>query len=161
VSACGHQFFYLARIDNFASSAAHNTPCAPALLEQLRELATLTYVHGKRSWRGERWGISKKEVTATQLGFYLLLLFLSPHPPPLSFPHPYPFLFKLRRRRRPDSVRPAHITINLSDKEKGSLSDEEKGGERLLWTRFFKGGSVTPPKRRRSGRPRRRMSRSG
>jgi hypothetical protein len=78
VSACGHQFFYLARIDNFALSAEHNTPCAPALLEQLRELATLTYVHGKRSWRGECWGISKKEVTATQLGFYLLLLFLSP-----------------------------------------------------------------------------------
>ena len=85
------------RIDDFASSAAHNTPCAPALLEQLRELATLTYAHGKRSWRGERWGISKKEVTATQLCFYLLLLFLSPHPPPLSFPHPYPFLFKLQR----------------------------------------------------------------
>ena len=33
-----------------------------------------------------------------------------------------------------DSIRPAHITINLSDKEKGGLSDEEKGGERLLWT---------------------------
>ena len=33
-----------------------------------------------------------------------------------------------------DSVRPAHITINLSDKEKGGLSDEEKGGGRLLWT---------------------------
>ena len=28
----------------------------------------------------------------------------------------------------------AHITINLSDKEKGGLSDEEKGRERLLWT---------------------------
>ena len=27
-----------------------------------------------------------------------------------------------------DSVRPTHITINLSDKEKGGLSDEEKGG---------------------------------
>ena len=26
------------------------------------------------------------------------------------------------------SVRPAHITINLLDKEKGGLSDEEKGG---------------------------------
>ena len=26
------------------------------------------------------------------------------------------------------SVRPAHITINLSNKEKGGLSDEEKGG---------------------------------
>ena len=32
-----------------------------------------------------------------------------------------------------DSVRPAHITMNLSDKEKGGLSDEEKGGEWLLW----------------------------
>ena len=27
-----------------------------------------------------------------------------------------------------DSVRPAHITINLSGKEKGGLSDKEKGG---------------------------------
>ncbi len=27
-----------------------------------------------------------------------------------------------------DSVCPTHITIHLSDKEKGSLSDEEKGG---------------------------------
>jgi hypothetical protein len=27
-----------------------------------------------------------------------------------------------------DSVRPAHITINLLDKETGGLSDEEKGG---------------------------------
>jgi hypothetical protein len=27
-----------------------------------------------------------------------------------------------------DSIRPAHITINLSDKEKGGLSDEEKEG---------------------------------
>jgi hypothetical protein len=27
-----------------------------------------------------------------------------------------------------DSVRPAHTTINLSDKEKGGLSDEETGG---------------------------------
>jgi len=60
-----------------------------------------------------------------------------------------------------DSVCPAHITINLSDKEKGGLLDEEKRGEQLLWTRFFKGGSVTPPKRRRSGRPRRRRRRSG
>jgi len=33
-----------------------------------------------------------------------------------------------------DSVRPTHITINLSDKEKGCLLDKEKGGERLLWT---------------------------
>ena len=33
-----------------------------------------------------------------------------------------------------DSVRPAHITINLLDKEKGGISDEEKGGEWLLWT---------------------------
>ena len=32
------------------------------------------------------------------------------------------------------SVRPAHITINLLDVEKGGLSDEEKKGERLLWT---------------------------
>jgi len=27
-----------------------------------------------------------------------------------------------------DSVCPTHITINLSDKEKGGLSDEERGG---------------------------------
>ena len=27
-----------------------------------------------------------------------------------------------------DSIRPAHITINLSDKEKGGLLDEEKEG---------------------------------
>jgi hypothetical protein len=27
-----------------------------------------------------------------------------------------------------DSVRPTHTTINLSDKEKGGLSDEETGG---------------------------------
>ena len=52
-----------------------------------------------------------------------------------------------------DSVRPTHININLSDKEKGGLLDEEKGGERLLWMRIFKGGSVTPPMRRRSERP--------
>ena len=91
MSVCGHQFVYLARIDDFASSAPHNTPRAPALLEQLRELATLTYVHGKRSWQGERWGISKKEVTDTQLGFYLLLLFLSPHPPPSPSPILIPF----------------------------------------------------------------------
>jgi len=48
---------------------------------------------------------------------------------------------------------PPHTTINLSGKEKGSLSDEEKGGGRLLWTRIFEGGTVTPPTRRRSGRP--------
>jgi hypothetical protein len=36
------------------------------------------------------------------------------------------------------------------DVEKGGLSDEEKKGERLLWTRIFKGGLVTPPTRRRS-----------
>ena len=41
---------------NFASSAAHNTPPSTALLEQPQELAALTYVHGKCSWRGERWG---------------------------------------------------------------------------------------------------------
>ena len=51
-----------------------------------------------------------------------------------------------------NSVRPAHITKNLSDKEKGGLLDEEKWGEQLLWTRIFKGGLVTPPTRRRSGR---------
>jgi hypothetical protein len=50
-----------------------------------------------------------------------------------------------------DSVRPTHTTINLSDKEKGGLSDEETGGEWLLWTQIFEGGSVTPPTRRRSG----------
>jgi hypothetical protein len=60
-----------------------------------------------------------------------------------------------------DSVCPAHITINLSDKEKGGLSDEEKEGERLLWTQIFKGGLVMPPARRRSERPRRRRRRSG
>jgi len=83
-------FLPRARIDDFASSAA---PRAPALPEQLRELATLTYVHGKRSWRGERWGGSKKEVTATQIGFYFITSIFIPSPPPLSFPHPYPFLF--------------------------------------------------------------------
>ena len=59
-----------------------------------------------------------------------------------------------------DSLRPAHITINLSDKKKGGLLDKEKMGEWLLWTRIFKGGSVMPPMRRRSRRPqwRRRMS---
>jgi hypothetical protein len=60
-----------------------------------------------------------------------------------------------------DSVRRAHITINLSDKEKGGLLDKEKGGEWLLWTRIFKGGSVTPPTRRRSGRLQLRRRRSG
>ena len=61
----------------------------------------------------------------------------------------------------PDSVRPAHITINLLDKEKSGLLDEEKGGEWLLWTRIFRGGSVTPPMRRRSKQLRRRRRRSG
>jgi len=60
-----------------------------------------------------------------------------------------------------DSVRPTDITINLSDKEKSGLSDEEKGGEWLLWTRIFKGGLVTPPTRRASGQPQRRRRRSG
>ena len=92
----GHQFFYLTQFRNFASSAAHNTPPSPALLEQPRELVTLTYVHGKCSWRGERWGGSKKEVTATQIGFLFYYLYFYPlTPPPISFPHPYPFPFKL------------------------------------------------------------------
>ena len=47
-----------------------------------------------------------------------------------------------------NSVRPTHITINLSDMEKGGLLDKEKGGKWLLWTRIFKGGSVTLPTRR-------------
>ncbi len=38
-----------------------------------------------------------------------------------------------------DSVRPIHITIHHSDKEKGGLTVKEKRGERLLWTRIFKG----------------------
>jgi hypothetical protein len=37
----------------------------------------------------------------------------------------------------------------------------EGGGEWLLWTRIFEGGSVTPPTRRRSGQPRQRRRRSG
>ena len=165
MSVCRHQFFYLARIDNFASSAAHNTPCAPALLEQLRELATLTYVHGKRSWQGERWGISKKEVIATFSTFLFITSIFIPSGrfrTLSSHTHPSQELSRHATYRRlsgrgsleaadlgeeggeatttttireemttsttSDSVRPAHTTINLSDKEKGGLSDEETGG---------------------------------
>ena len=97
MSVCRHQFFYLVQIDNFASSAAHNTPCAPALLEQLRELLTLTYVHGKRSWRGERWGISKKEIIATFSTFLFITSIFIPSPPPLSFPLLIPFYSNLSK----------------------------------------------------------------
>jgi hypothetical protein len=41
-----------------------------------------------------------------------------------------------------DSVRPTHININLSDKEKGGLLDKEKGGERLLWMQIFMGEKI-------------------
>ena len=55
-----------------------------------------------------------------------------------------------------EEMTPPHTTINLSDEEKGGLSYKGKGGGRLLWTQIFKGGTVTPPTRRRSGRLRRR-----
>ena len=52
-----------------------------------------------------------------------------------------------------NDVRPylPYTTINLSDEEKGGLSEKEKGGGQLLWTRFFDGGTVTLLRRRRSG----------
>ena len=39
-----------------------------------------------------------------------------------------------------DSVRPAHITINLSDKEKGGLSNKEKGGGSYCGCKFSRAG---------------------
>ena len=39
-----------------------------------------------------------------------------------------------------DFVCPTHITINLSDKEKGNLLDEEKGGSGYCGREFLRAG---------------------